>query len=213
MLGKRNGCEGPKPPFGGSPRQALGVVASMPDRAKQGGVSEESSSVGTPAMVELDVLFRNEQHALVRFFTRYRASPEDARDLVQETFLRLARLDPNRSGSILRPAEYLRQIARNLLKDRAKAARRHAADAHQNADDVDLAGVDELGRLEARDSLARLEAAMATLKPRTREIFMAHRLEGLSYAEIAARTGLTVWGVEKQIGRAIDHLRRKMGRP
>src|SRR5882757_6492134 len=132
----------------------------MPDRAKQPDVSEESSSAGAPAMVELDVLFRNEQHALVRFFTRYRASPEDARDLVQETFLRLARIDLNRSGSIMRPAEYLRQIARNLLKDNAKARRRHAADAHLNADDVNLAGVDELGRLEARDSLVRLEAAM-----------------------------------------------------
>ena len=183
----------------------------MPDRAEPAGVSEEPTSAAAPTMVELDVLFRNEQHALVRFFTRYRASPEDARDLVQETFLRLARIDLNRSGSILRPAEYLRQIARNLLKDKAKAGRRHAVDAHLNADDVDLVGVDELDRLEARDSLARLEAAMRTLKPRTREIFMAQRLEGLSYAEIAARTGLSVSGVEKQIGRAIDHLRRNMG--
>jgi RNA polymerase sigma-70 factor (ECF subfamily) len=187
-------------------------VTGVPDRAERADGAESHSSAGTPNMVELDVLYRNEQHALVRFFTRYRASPEDARDMVQEAFLRLSRIDLNRSGSISRPVEYLRQIARNLLKDKAKAARRHAVDAHLNADDVDLAGVDELDRLEARDSLARLEAAMRTLKPRTQEIFMAHRLEGLSYAEIAARTGLSVSGVEKQIGRAIDHLRWKMGR-
>ena len=167
---------------------------------------------GSPAsMVELDVLYRNEQHALVRFFTRYRASPEDARDLVQEAFLRLSRIDLRRSGPILRPADYLRQIARNLLKDKAKAARRHAADAHVNADDIDLAGVDELGRLEARDSLARLSSAIKSLKPKTREIFMAHHLEGLSHAQIAARTGLSVSGVEKQVARAFDEIHRLTG--
>lgn len=164
-----------------------------------------------PTTMELDVLYRNEQHALVRFFTRYRASPEDARDLVQEAFLRLSRIDLRRSGSISRPAEYLRQIARNLLKDRAKAARRHARDAHVNADDCDLVGVDELARLEARDSLVRLESAIKSLKPKTREIFMAHHLEGLGYAEIAARTGLSVSGVEKQVARAFDHIDRLTG--
>ncbi|CAN5882043.1 hypothetical protein BH11PSE6_BH11PSE6_22260 [soil metagenome] len=164
-----------------------------------------------PTTMELDVLYRNEQHALVRFFTRYRASPDDARDLVQEAFLRLSRIDLRRSGSISRPAEYLRQIARNLLKDRAKAARRHARDAHMNADDCDLVGVDELARLEARDSLVRLEAAIKSLKPKTREIFMAHHLEGLGYAEIAARTGLSVSGVEKQVARAFDHIDRLTG--
>ena len=164
-----------------------------------------------PTTMELDVLYRNEQHALVRFFTRYRASPEDARDLVQEAFLRLSRIDLRRSGSILRPTVYLRQIARNLLKDRAKTARRRSADAHVNADDHDLAGADELGRIEARDSLDRLEAAMTSLKPRTREIFMAYHLEGLSHAEIAARTGLSVSGVEKQLRRAFDHIFRVTG--
>lgn len=91
-----------------------------------------------PTAMELDVLYRNEQHGLVRFFTRYRTSPEDARDLVQEAFLRLSRIDLRGSGSILRPTVYLRQIARNLLKDRARAARRHAVDAHVNMDEHDL---------------------------------------------------------------------------
>lgn len=187
------------------------MVTGRPDRAGDPG-PEEVPVAGAPSLVELEMLYRDERHALVRFFTRYRASPDDARDLVQEAFLRLHRSERDRAGVILKPVDYLRQIARNLLRDRAKAARRHAADAHVCADDVDLAGVDEVRRLEARDSLMRLEAAIKTLKPGTRDIFMAHRLEGLSYAEIAARTGLSVSGVEKQIGRAMDQLRRRMGR-
>lgn len=186
-------------------------MAGRADPADKGGTAQEALPGAVPTMVELDVLYRNEQHALVRFFTRYRATPEDARDLVQEAFLRLSRADLRRSGSILRPAEYLRQIARNLLRDRAKTARRHAADAHVNADDVELAGADELGRLEARDSLGRLEAAMKSLKPKTRGIFMAHHLEGLSYAQIAMRTGLSVSGVEKQMARAFEQIHRLTG--
>lgn len=61
--------------------------------------------------------------------------------------------------------------------------------------------------------LRRLEAAMLKLKPKTREIFMAHRPDALSYAEIAERTGLSVKGVEKQMSKAIAQIDRMLGRP
>ena len=46
--------------------------------------------------------------------------------------------------------------------------------------------------LELRDTLRRLEHAVSKLKPRTREIFLAHRIHGFTYAEIAERTGLSI---------------------
>ncbi len=49
---------------------------------------------------------------------------------------------------------------------------------------------------------------MARMKPKTREIFLAHRLDGMSYAEIAEVTGMSVSGVEKQMIRAIAQLAR-----
>jgi RNA polymerase sigma factor (sigma-70 family) len=162
--------------------------------------------------VELDVLFRNEQHSLIRFFTRYRTSRDDARDLTQEAFLHYTRADRAAPGRVVRPQAFLRQIARNLLLNRARSAvRRHEA-AHVPEADVPLVGVDELRRLEARDSLVRLEAAMQRLKPKTREIFLAHRLDGMSYAEIAEFTGMSVKGVEKQMSRAIAHIDRWVDR-
>lgn len=171
------------------------------------------SATRPSSSVALDMLYRNEQRALVRFFTRYRASPDEAHDLAQETFLRMARAEATGGGMILRPAQYLRHIARNLLKDRARAAQRQSADAHVDAANVNLPGADELARLEARDSLGRLDAAMALLKPRTREIFMARHVKGLSHAEIAARTGLSVSGVEKQIALAFEQIHRLTGLP
>jgi RNA polymerase sigma-70 factor (ECF subfamily) len=172
--------------------------------------SPSSADVGT---VKLDVLFRDQHHSLVRFFTRYPASRDDAQDLAQETFLRLTRIDLEAPGRLLRPAAYLRKIARNLLFDRAKLARRHHEDEHLDADDVPLAAADEESRLEARDSLTRLEAAINLLKPKTREVFLAYHIQGLTYAQIAERTGLALSSVEKQMGRAFDEIHRMTGLP
>ena len=54
---------------------------------------------------------------------------------------------------------------------------------------------------------------MMRLRPKTREIFMAHRIDGMTYAEIAERTGLTVKGVETQMSRALAQLDRMLNRP
>ena len=80
---------------------------------------------------------------------------------------------------------------------------------------LDLAAdpsVDQVALLESRDTLRRLEQAIARLKPRTREIFLAHRIHGFTYAQIAERTGLSVKGVEKQMSKAIAKIDRLLDR-
>lgn len=161
------------------------------------------------AIEQLDSLYRSERPSLVRMFARNQASAEDADDLAQEAFLRLAGAQ-NGASQIAKPIWYLRQISRNLLKDRAKAGYR-LVDPTDNVElEQTILDSDELARLEARDSLRRIEAAMHRLKPRTREIFLAHRLDGMSYGEIAERTGMSVKGVEKQMSKAIAALGRAM---
>ena len=110
------------------------------------------------------------------------------------------------------PQAYLRRIAANLLKDRARSDFNQSAALHTIAHDDELPGLDQQSLLESRDMLRRLEAAMMRLRPRTREIFVAHRIEGMTYAEIAERTGLTVKGVEKQMSKAIASIDRTVGR-
>jgi RNA polymerase sigma-70 factor (ECF subfamily) len=50
------------------------------------------------------------------------------------------------------------------------------------------------------------------MKPKTREIFLAHRIHGFTYAQIAERTGLSVKGVEKQMSKAIAKIDRLLDR-
>jgi RNA polymerase sigma-70 factor (ECF subfamily) len=160
----------------------------------------------------LDLVIRSQTPSLIRFLTR-RTNREEALDLAQEAFLRLTRA--TRRKVIDNPEGYLRLIARNLLRDRAKSVsgfieRRHAPldpELHAANDG------DPHHALVARQTLARYEAAVMALKPKTREIFLLHRLDAKTYAEIAQIIGLSPSGVEKQMMTAIAHIDRALSRP
>jgi len=155
----------------------------------------------------LDQLYSSEQPKLLRFLMR-RTSNDNARDIVQQVFACFIGLDERRQTSIDNPQAYLRRSATNLAIDQARAASRHFCAAPVDVEDLDVPGPDQIAALEARDMLRRLEVAMTRLKPRTREIFLAHRIDGYSYSEIAALTGLSVKGVEKHMSRAIAFVDR-----
>ena len=55
----------------------------------------------------------------------------------------------------------------------------------------------------ANPELKKLERAMLKLPRSTREIFLAHRLDDMSYLEIADHTGLTIRQVERHMAKAL----------
>lgn len=61
-----------------------------------------------------------------------------------------------------------------------------------------------------RELIERLEASLARMPRRTRDIFLANRLRGLSYDEIAEGSGLSVRQVERHMARAIAMIDRFM---
>jgi len=154
-------------------------------------------------------LYRSERPGLLRFLHR-RATVERTEDVVQQIFTRIVARTATETISLEAPGAYLRQAARNLLRDEARAAARTHHAQHVSIDDVEIGSGDPIAALEARDDLARIEQAVLRLKPLTRQIFLACRLDGYSYAEIAEQTGLSVRGVEKQMSRAIKQLGRHL---
>lgn len=163
-----------------------------------------------PARQDADDLYRREAGRLVRFF-RQRVPRDEARDFVHDTFrkwLGAART----SRQVVRAEAYLTTIAVNLVRDRERTDRRHAIAMAGCDDEGEARTADPHENYEARDMLARVDAAIATLKPKTREIFLLHRIDGLDYAGIAERMEMSVKGVEWQIGHALDQIRRKVGR-
>ena len=148
---------------------------------------------------------------MIRLFTRRTRNRDDADDLVHDVFFRFARLKET-VIRLDRPQAYLTRIAANLLKDRFRVEEQRSAQSHVPANEETLPGIDQERALEARDMLRRLDAALLKLSPKTREIFVAHRVEGLSYSEIAERTGLKVKRVEKHMSKAILQLDRLLHR-
>lgn len=135
-------------------------------------------------------LYRAHAPSLVRQLARRTGCRELARELAQDAFVKLLRMTPATLARVEQPEAYVRRMSFNLLHDwgRSTAAADRATPTLEvmAADQV----VDQVAVLESRETLRRLERAVARMKPRTREIFLAHRVEGMLADAIAYAIGL-----------------------
>lgn len=151
---------------------------------------------------------------LIGYLLRKGRGGEDAEDMAQEAFLRFHRAGHDLAAADARPLLFV--IARNVQLDRWKSAGREAARRGQdNVHDLD-AGPRALAsetppadrRLIGRQDLAAAAAAIRALPPKTRDAFLLHRFESLTYRQIADRLGVSVSMVEKHIAVALRELKK-----
>lgn len=148
------------------------------------------------------------QRPLVAGIFRRNVPPQEVADLVQETFRRVFSAMGNRIGLLDAPAAYVAAAARSILKNRARSGVRNLHGAHHSYEEQDIAGPDPHAALEARDLIRRVEDAIAGLNPATRDVFLMHRFDDLSYAEIARIKGMRPKRVEKHIAKALIAIRK-----
>jgi RNA polymerase sigma-70 factor (ECF subfamily) len=160
---------------------------------------------------DVEALYRERADGLIRRLTTVAADRETAVDVVHEAFVRFSALDRARRHIVLRPDAYLYKTCINIIRDLGRARRLDERSAEQQQL-LQERIQHPTAHLEQRDELRRLETAVLRLKPKTRAIFLAKRLDGMSYAQIAERTGLSVKGVEKHMSKAIAAIDRAMGR-
>lgn len=144
---------------------------------------------------------------LKRFFRSYRYKAEDAEDLTQEVFVKLAASAER--ARLLNAEAFVFTLARNLVRDRARRLYTRAGARTINFDEAavncELPTPEEC--VETEQQLARVEQTLAALKPKTREAFMLHRVHGESYAAIATYMKVSISMVEKHIMSAMTALR------
>ena len=133
------------------------------------------------------------------------AAPDDADDIVQEAFARLEAY--TRAHEVRSQEAFLVRAALNISRDQAR--RRRVSPFTAAGFDVELVAdaapqPDEV--IRAQERMRRARAGLDRLDPRTRRCLLAQRLEGMTYAQIAAREGLSVSAVEKQVARALVFL-------
>lgn len=131
-------------------------------------------------------------------------SSDLAGDAVQDAWLRLQHIES--LGRISSPVNYLFRIALNIARDRLTSERRHLTgpDIEQVLDVADEAP-NPAAIAEARSELELVERLLMELPPRQRDILIAARLDGLPRREIAARFGISLSLVEKELKSAHEY--------
>lgn len=156
---------------------------------------------------EFEKLFRTHYAALVTFASGMVASMDAAEDLVQEVFIAVWR-----RRAELPPAAVARAYLYKAVRHRALNALRHDRIARESAESSErpfaVASVEDDLILGETESAVR--AAIAGLPERARLMFTLSRDQGLTYAEIASVTGVSVKTVETQMGRALRALRESL---
>jgi RNA polymerase sigma factor (sigma-70 family) len=182
-----------------------------------------SEPLGAALMTEQDRRISEvvaEERSRLRNFIRKRVANEaDVEDLLQEVFYEL--VEANR---LLMPIEYvtgwLFRVARNRITDLFRKKRpENFGDAAVEGEDGEMPQIEDL--LPSPDAgpealyvrnvlLDEMETALGELPDEQREVFVAHELEGRSFKELSAETGVRVNKLLSRKRYAVLHLRERL---
>jgi len=162
---------------------------------------------------------KREQSRLRNFIRRRVPDPRDAEDILQDVFYKL--VEANR---LLMPIEHvtgwLFRVARNRITDLFRKKRPESfSDTVVADEDDELLQLEDL--LPSPDAgpeaiyarqllLEELELAIDELPEEQHEVFVAHELEGRSFKEMAAETGVSVNTLLSRKRYAVLHLRKRL---
>jgi RNA polymerase sigma factor (sigma-70 family) len=161
-----------------------------------------------------------EERSRLRDFIRRRVpDPSDAEDIVQEVFYEL--VEANR---MLMPIEHvtgwLFRVARNRITDLFRKKKPMAfSDRAVEGEDGEMLRIEDL--LPSPDAgpealyvrsvlLDELEFALDELPGEQREVFVAHELEGRSFKELSAESGVKINTLLSRKRYAVLHLRERL---
>ena len=154
-------------------------------------------------------LFNTQHVRLVGFLAKKLGGDRtQAGDLAQETYTRIAAY----KGALTRENSrgFLFQVARNLLIDHYRSRQQIPLGSTDSLAALAAPAADPAQLVLAESELRQLKAIILTLPPRCQQVFILHRFEQLSYAQIAERCGVSVSMVEKQMTKAMRRIGEAM---
>ena len=168
---------------------------------------------------QISEIIAEERSRLRNFIRRRVPDPSDAEDIVQEVFYEL--VEANR---LLMPIEHvtgwLFRVARNRITDLFRKRKPDSfGDAAVEDEDGEMLQIEDLlpspdagpEALYARSVLLdEVEFALNELPDEQREVFIAHELEGRSFKELSAESGVNVNTLLSRKRYAVLHLRERL---
>lgn len=156
-------------------------------------------------------LFKIHAQRVARLLGRKLRNNEDAEDARQDVFLKLWRQE--QAGQLRDQATaYMFAAAHTVAID---ADRRRVAHGYDRTADVELEelahpGLPTEDTQHWRDGVASLVSSLQELPARTQQVFILYHFEGLTHSDIAARLGITVRTVERNMAQAHDFCRERL---
>ncbi len=148
---------------------------------------------------------------LVRFLARRARTVADAREVAQEVYVRLLRMD--RKDRIRDPRAYLYRVAVNLLHE-FELKRRSESDGLRGWTPEQLAD-DSAARAESGAEAQligrKLGEVLSELSVKCRAVLIMHRRDGMTCDEIAARLNISRSMVKRYLGDGLRHCCSRLG--
>jgi len=173
---------------------------------------------------EIAATVQRERGRLLAFIRRRIADAAEAEDVLQEALFELV-LAYRMMQPVQQARAWLTRVARNRIIDRFRRRSRErpadppAAAGEELDDGADDGAFEDL--LPAPDGgpesafirellLEEIEAALGELPREQREVFVAHELDGVSFRELSARSGVSVNTLLARKRYAVLHLRQRL---
>ena len=162
-------------------------------------------------MRSFETLYSRHRAALYRYLVRQARDTEIANDLFQEVWSRVivnrARYEPRAKFRT-----FLFTLAHNCFIDHCRRQKsRPQGLGIEDADAADMLTADDASRpdfeLERNESSRRYRAALATLPPEQRDVYLLHEESDLSLEEIAHVTGVGAETAKSRLRYAVGKLK------
>lgn len=151
----------------------------------------------------LETLYREHSGWLHGWLRQRLSNTADATDLAQDTFIRV--LLARTAGTLKEPRHYLATIARGLTIDLYRRRSLESAYLEALAQQPERYAPSAETQAAILDTLMAIDRMLDGLGPRTRAVFLAVQLDGLSYEKTGERLGVSVSTVRKHLARALMH--------
>lgn len=203
------------------PRVSIKVVTG--DQADVSELTDEDLlvSLRSGQSDSLGVLVARWEAPLFRFVSRLVERPDDARDVCQETFLRiLDKADAFRDGA--RFSTWMYQIALNLCRDQTRRKRRWGrlmfsapAPATESEPEREYAAPESVATspaaaFEHTERRSAVRRALSALPQDQREVLLLKEYEGLKFREIADVLGVPESTVKSRMYAGLDAMRTSL---
>jgi RNA polymerase sigma factor (sigma-70 family) len=157
----------------------------------------ESESKTAATRKQIERTYRERSKGFLAWARRHAPDPETAEDVLQDAFIK-ALVNASALSLVEDLGAWIFSAMRNRLIDlwRGDAARRRAGSVELPGETIEeiaaAAGLDPYDELVHDEILEALETAIEALPAEQREVLEAQTFEGLTFRELAARTGPSI---------------------